>query len=162
MKIFKNLRLYIVLYFIAMPFLMGWGTIKLVKKIKEIVSKQETGEKTDKKTERKVIKKTNQDQGNYFSTGYSVNTNNEEKVITTAGIIYILPNGNIIHVITIAENIEGRMKETEETIKFLTEHQNEIFNDLAVKIVESGQKSPKEERERKTEPIPPITTKKKV
>ena len=46
---------------------------------------------------------------------------------------------------TTAENISGRMKETEETIRFFTEHQDEIFNDLALTIVEAGQKVPEKE-----------------
>ena len=115
--------------------------------------------KADKKTKQKASKKINKD--GYFSTSYSVNTNDDGQVKTTAGIIYILPNGNILHVVMTAENIEGKIKETKETIDFLTEHQNEIFNDLAITIVEAGQKT-SNEKPQKTTPDPPGVIKKKV
>ena len=70
-----------------------------------------------------------------------MDTNDEEKTITTAGIICILPNGNILHVIMTGENFNGRMKNTEETIGFLTKHQDEIFDDMARTIVEAERKS---------------------
>ena len=49
-----------------------------------------------------------------------------------------------------AENVDGRMKETEETVNFLIKHQDEIFDDLIRTIVEAGQRyldtEPKKEK----------------
>lgn len=87
-------------------------------------------------------------EGDYFSTDYSANTTDHEKIITTAGVIYVLGNGNVIHVIASGENIDGRIKETEETVDFIIKHEDEILDELIRTIVEAGQKSPPLEPEK--------------
>ena len=141
--ILKNPWFYFLLYFIAVLMAIAWFTPKSVKKIINL-TKQET------EINKKIERKSNENESTYFSTGYSANTNDEEKIITTAGIICILGNGNIIHVTMTAENVDGRMKETEETVNFLIKHQDEIFDDLIRTIVEAGQRyldtEPKKEK----------------
>ena len=141
--ILKNPWFYFLLYFIAVLMAIAWFTPKSVKKIINL-TKQET------EINKKIERKSNENESTYFSTGYSANTNDEEKIITTAGIICILGNGNIVHVTMTAENVDGRMKETEETVNFLIKHQDEIFDDLIRTIVEAGQRyldtEPKKEK----------------
>lgn len=98
----------------------------------------------------------------YSSLGYSMDTTDEEKTMTTTGIICVLPNGNILHVIMTGENIDGRMKNTEEIIGFITKHQDEIFNDLARTIVEAEQKTPPPELKKEKIPQNDGAIKKKV
>ena len=132
----KNPWFYFFIYFIAVFVAIAWFAPKSVKKIINL-TKQEK-------------EKINLNESTYFSTGYSADTNDEEKTITTAGIICILGNGNIVHVTMTAENVDGRMKETEETVNFLIKHQDEIFDDLIRTIVEAGQRyldtEPKKEK----------------
>ena len=122
----KNPWFYFFIYFIAVFVAIAWFAPKSVKKIINL-TKQEK-------------EKINLNESTYFSTGYSADTNDEEKIITTAGIICILGNGNIVHVTMTAENVDGRMKETEGTVDFIIKHQDEIFDDLIRTIVEAGQR----------------------
>ena len=92
----KNPWFYFFIYFIAVFVAIAWFAPKSVKKIINL-TKQEK-------------EKINLNESTYFSTGYSADTNDEEKIITTAGIICILGNGNIVHVTMTAENVDGRMK----------------------------------------------------
>jgi len=132
----KNPWFYFFIYFIAVFVAIAWFAPKSVKKIINL-TKQEK-------------EKINLNESTYFSTGYSADTNDEEKIITTAGIICILGNGNIVHVTMTAENVDGRMKETEGTVDFIIKHQDEIFDDLIRTIVEAGQRyldtEPKKEK----------------
>mgnify|MGYP001571300223 FL=1 len=159
----SNPWFYILLYFVASLIILPYLTVRPVKKLVRMFIKQTT--------EIKVIKnkmgsseKTYLNSDPYSSLSYSMDTNDEEKTITTAGIICILPNGNILHVIMTGENVNGGMKNIEETIGFLTKHQNEIFDDMARTIVEAERKSlpiePKKERPLENESNAPI--KKKV
>lgn len=142
-----NPRLYILLYLtVSLVALMFFG-VKYVKKLTRfLVLKQET---QLNKNERKPSEKIYLNNYQYSSLGYSMDTNDKEKTITTAGIICILPNGNILHAIMTGENVDGRMKNTEETIDFLTYYQDEIFDDIARTIVEAGQKPPPTEPKKK-------------
>ena len=149
MKIFKNPWLCIFIIYVAG--LLTLATLFIAKPVVKFILKErgaETNAKTDKKIKQKLSKKTHLNE--YFSTGYSANTNDEEKTITTAGIICILGNGNIVHVTMTAENVDGRMKETEGTVDFIIKHQDEIFDDLIRTIVEAGQRyldtEPKKEK----------------
>lgn len=72
----------------------------------------------------------------------TANASDEEKTVTTVGVICVLENGNIIHITTTGENIDGRIKGTEETVDFIIEHQNEILDELIKAIVEAGQRDP--------------------
>ena len=134
--ILKNPWFYFLLYFMVVLITIAWFAPKSVKKIINL-TKQEK-------------EKINLNESTYFSTGYSADTNDEEKIITTAGIICILGNGNIVHVTMTAENVDGRMKETEGTVDFIIKHQDEIFDDLIRTIVEAGQRyldtEPKKEK----------------
>ena len=149
--ILKNPWFYFLLYFMVVLITIAWFAPKSVKKIINL-KKQET--EINKKIERKSNKKINLNESTYFSTRYSADTNDEEKIITTAGIICILGNGNIIHVTMTAENVDGRMKETEETVNFLIKHQDEIFDDLIRTIVEAGQRSLDTEPKKEKSPQP--------
>lgn len=162
LKFLSNPRLFILLYLVVSSVALLWFGTKYIKKLANVLVLKQTTKAN--KPEQKLSEKISLNEGDYSSADYSINTNDEEKTITTAGIICILPNGNILHFIMTGENINGRMNDTEETINFLTKHQNEIFDDMARTIVEAGQKSsplePKKERPIQNESDTPI--KKKV
>lgn len=151
-KIKKSLKFLLnpwwgILFFLVIFWMIiFWPLAKPIKKLimNTFVSKQET--KTD--SSKKIKQKISLNEGDYFSTNYSVNTNDNEKIITTAGVIYVLGNGNVIHVIASGENIDGRIKETEETVDFIIKHEDEILDDIARAIVEAEQKSPPLEPEK--------------
>lgn len=114
-------------------------TAKPVKKL--IINTFTKEQKTEiNKNKRELNKKMHLSKGHYFSADYSVSVNDEEKIITTVGIVCVLGNGNVIHITTTGENVDGRIKETEETVDFIIKHQDEIFDELIRAIVEAGQR----------------------
>ena len=164
LKFLSNPWLYILPYFVVLLIVLPYLAVKPVKKLVRMFILRQSTEIKAIKSKVGPSEKTYLNSGPYSSLGYSMDTNDEEKTITTAGIICILPNGNILHVIMTGENFNGRMKNTEETIGFLTKHQDEIFDDMARTIVEAERKSlpiePKKERPLENESNAPI--KKKV
>lgn len=150
LKFLSNPWLWMFVYIIV---ILTTGVCLIKKPVKKLIVntlaiKQKIDTAPSKKIKQKLNKKTCLDEDIYYSTGYSINTNDEGKTIMTAGVICILENGNIIHIIAIGENVDGGMKNTEETIGFLNRHQDEIFNDIARTIVEAGQKLPSAEPEK--------------
>ena len=155
-RVFKNPWLYIFIFVFIYAISLLTAAVLLMEKNKSILKKQATetnANKIKQKLNEKILN------GNiYFSTDYFVNINDEEKATTTAGIICVLGNGNVLHTTMTAENIDGRIKETEETVNFLIKHWDKILDDLIKTIVEAGQRSPVPE----SKPEKEKTIKKKV
>lgn len=152
-----NPCLYILLFLVIFWAMVIYLAAKPTKNfLNSFIFKEQATEtkKNADKTKKKTSEKTNLNENVYFSISYSADIDDEEKIITTAGIICVLENGNVIHITMTAENIDGRMRETEETVRFLIKHQDEIFDDLIRTIVEDGQRGPTPDKPDKKERLP--------